>query len=75
MKMKEVFNTDKYRKVNLYETKKVKIVYTQCKFYRKLDRIYFIKMGDQYENPKTITVYRYEDEQLIEDMLKMYGAE
>lgn len=73
--MREVFNTDKYRRVNLYETEKVKIDYTQCKFYRKLDRIHFIRMGDQNENPEIITVYRYEDEQLIEDMLKMYGAE
>ena len=74
--MKEVFNTDKYRRVNLYETKKVKIAYTQCKFDRELDRIYFIRMGDQqYEDPEIIMVYRYEDEQLIEDMLKMYGAE
>ena len=73
--MRVVFYTDKYRRVNLYETEKVKIAYTQCKFNRELDRIYFIRMGDQNEDPEIITVYRYEDEQLIEDMLKMYRAE
>ena len=73
--MKEVSNTNKYRRVNLYETRKVKITYTECKFDRSLDRIRFVKLGDQYEDPEIITVYRYEDEQLIEDMLKMYGAE
>lgn len=73
--MREVFNTDGHRRINLYETKKARITYTECKFYKPLDRIRFVRLGNQYEDPEIITVYRYEDEQLIEDMLKMYGAE
>lgn len=74
--MREAFNADMYyRRVNLYETKKVKITYIECKFDKSLDKIRFVRLGNQYEDPEIITVYRYEDEQLIEDMLRMYGAE
>lgn len=75
--MIEVFNTNNYRRVVLNETKKTQIVFTQCKSDSKLDRIYFIKLGSVEMNidPEIISVYRYEDEQLIESMLQTFHYE
>lgn len=39
------------------------------------DRIRFIKYGTTDYDAEIFNVFRYEDEQLIEEMIRMYGAE
>ena len=72
-----VRETATYRTTRLYESKKMRIDFTEYKPDKTMDRIKFIRMANikMNEEPEIITMFRYEDEQLIEDMLKMYGAE
>lgn len=69
-------NTVNYKRTALYETETTRIILVEDKNDKRYDNIKFIKLGEyEYREPETVVVYRYEDEQLIEDMLKMYGAE
>lgn len=71
--IRTVFDTSNYKRVKLYETKTTKIVFVKYKPDNDYDRIKFVKLGNEYREPQVITVYRYEDEQLIEGMLNTYG--
>lgn len=71
--VRTVFDTPNYKRVNLYETKTTKIVFVKCKSDNKYDKIKFVKLGNKYRETEVIVVHRYEDEQLIKDMLNTYG--
>lgn len=75
--LKVTRETEKYRSMVLYETNKTRIKLVEYKPDRMLDRVQFIRIANisMNETPEIITVFRYEDEQLIEDMKRMYGAE
>ena len=75
--LKVTRETEKYRSMVLYETNKTRIKLVEYKPDRMLDRVQFIRIANISMNgiPEIITVFRYEDEQLIEDMKRMYGAE
>ena len=70
-----LYETEKYKHIALYETERTRIKFVECKENKAYDRLYFIKMGSQYCDPEKTVIYRYEDEQLIEDMKIMYGVE
>ena len=67
-----VFETKEYKRIRLYETETMKIEFVEDKQDRKYDRIRVTKLGNIYREPETIIIYRYEDEQLIENMIKIY---
>lgn len=67
--------TEKYKHIILYETERTRIKFVECKEDRAYDRLYFIKMGFRNCNPEKIVIYRWEDEEFINDTLKIYGAE
>lgn len=74
--MRTVFETTKYKRTILYETNKTRIMFAECKQDRRYDRINFVKMHDDVgEDAEIIGIYRWEDEQFINDILKRYGAE
>lgn len=70
---KVVKETVRYRYIVLCETKTTRIKLVEDKRDRMCDRICFTKLGDEYSEPERITVFRYEDEQLIESMMETYG--
>ena len=68
--------TGHYKWVTLFESKTVSIQYVQDKVHgMEYDRIRFIKYGTTSYDAEIFNVFRYEDEQLIEEMKRMYGAE
>lgn len=67
--------TEEDKHIVLYETEKTRIKFVECKEDRDYDRLYFIKMGNEYYDPERIVIYRWEDEEFINDVLKRYGAE
>ena len=69
---KVVYETKKYKIIRLYETETMKIDFVEDKQEREYDRIIIVKLGNQYMEPETITIYRYEDEHLVENMIKIY---
>lgn len=71
--MRIVRETRIYKRVVLYETKQIKIVYVQDKRNPTMDRIRFIKLGDMYTESQVVCVWRYEDEETINHMLSLYG--
>lgn len=76
--MKKIsFESKKYRRTILYETNKTRIMLSEDKRDRSLDRIYFVKLADtsMNEEPEVITIYRYEDEQMLEDVIRIFGKE
>lgn len=69
---KLVYETKKYKKIRLYETETMKIDFVEDKQDRDYDRIKFVKFGNQYMDPESVVIFRWEDEQLIENMIKIY---
>lgn len=69
---KVTFETESYKKIRLYEAQTMKIDFVEDKQDRDYDRIKIVKFGNQYMDPELIVIYRYEDEQLIENMIKIY---
>lgn len=67
--------TERYKHTVLYETNTARIKLVEDKKDRAYDKICFTKFGNKYREPESISIFRYEDEQLIEDMKRMYGAE
>lgn len=68
--------TEDYKHIVLYETERTRIKFVEYKPDRMLDRVQFIRMAISVnETPEIITIFRYEDEKLIEDMKERYGAE
>lgn len=69
---KVVYEAKSYKKIRLYETQTMRIDFVEDKQNRKCDRIKIVKFGNQYIDPELIVIYRYEDEQLVENMVKIY---
>ena len=69
---KIVYETKKYKKIRLYETETMKIDFVEDKQDRDYDKIKIVKLGNQYMDPELIVIYRYEDEHLVENMIKIY---
>lgn len=70
-----LYETEKYKRIVLYETEIFRIVFVECKYDRKLDNIKFIRMGNQEVEPEEVIIYRWQDEETVNDILKRYGAE
>lgn len=70
---KVVRETERYKWVTLNETKEFLISLVIDKKDHDYDRIRFLKVGRKYREPEAIVVFRYEDEQLVESMIKTYG--
>lgn len=70
-----LYETEKYKRIVLYETEIFRIVFVECKYDRKLDNIKFIRMGNQEVEPEKVIIYRWQDEETVNDILKRYGAE
>lgn len=73
--LRTVYETNNFRRVVLFETEIFQIVFVECKYDRKLDNIKFIKMGNQEVEPEKVIIYRWQDENTVNDILKRYGAE
>lgn len=69
---KIVYETKKYKKIRLYETEIMKIDFVEDKQDRDYDKIKIVKFGNQCMDPELIVIYRYEDEHLVENMIKIY---
>lgn len=72
--MKVFCETKNYKYVMLYESNETKIVFVQDKNDRMMDRISIIRLGTEYITPKTVIIYRYEDEDYINHMLDLYNS-
>lgn len=72
--MRIVYETENYKRTVLYESNATKIVFVQDKNDRTMDRISITRLGTIYINPKTVTIYRYEDEDYINHMLNLYKS-
>lgn len=71
----EVFcETNNYKHVMLYESNATKIVFVQDKNDRTMDRISITRLGTKYIAPRSVSVYRYEDEDYINHMLSLYNS-
>lgn len=70
-----MYDTEKNKAVALYETESFRISFHHNKQDRSMDNIKFVKLGTEYSDPIISWIYRYEDEQVINDMLKMYEYE
>ena len=66
--------TERYKHTVLYETNTTMVRLVEDKKDRAYDRICFTKFGNEHRKPESISVFRYEDEQLIEDMKERYGG-
>lgn len=66
--------TNNYKHVMLYESNTIKIVFVQDKNDRTMDRISITRLGTEYIAPKSISIYRYEDEDYINHMLNLYNS-
>lgn len=71
---KVVYETKKYKKIRLYETQTMKIDFVEDKQDRDYDRIKIVKFGNDYIDidPESVVIYRWEDEQFMENMIKIY---
>lgn len=69
---KVVYETKNIKKIKLYETQIMKIEFMEDKQDRDYDKIKIVKFGNQYMDPELIAIYRYEDEHLVENMIKIY---
>lgn len=67
--------TERYKHTVLYETNTARIKLVEDKKDRAYDKICFTKFGNKYREPESISIFRYEDERLIEGIKRMYGAE
>lgn len=70
--VKTIYETNNYRRELLFESETVRILFVSSKTNSNMDRIIIIKMGDEYREPNTIVVYRYEDKELFNHMLDIY---
>ena len=71
--MRIKYDTKNYKRVVLQETEQFKMVYVQNKQNPQMDKIRFIKLGNTYTDSQVICIYRYEDEETINNMLSLYG--
>lgn len=65
-----------YRWTDLLETERCLIQFVEDKRQgREYDKIKVIKLGINGMTGECINIFRYEDEDAVNDMLKRYGAE
>lgn len=69
---KLVYETKNIKKIRLYEAQTMNIDFVEDKQDRGRDRIKIVKLGNQYMDPELIVIFRWEDEQLVENMIKIY---
>lgn len=69
---KVVRETEKYRHIRLLDTGRMTITFIEDKVDRIYDKIRIVKLGNMFRNPEIVTVYRYEDEQALEQIVNMY---
>lgn len=72
--VKTINETINYKRVLLYESKVTRIVFVQNKNDRMMDGISIIRLGTEYNAPKSVNIYRYEDENYINHMLNLYNS-
>lgn len=72
--MRIVYETENYKRTVLYESNATKIVFVQDKNDRTMDRIIVISLGNEYVEPSSVSIYRYEDEDYINHMLDLYNS-
>lgn len=63
--------TEKYKVTKVYESKVFCIRFIEDKSDKTYDRVQFIKYGDKHMMPERLTIYRYEDEESIQDVERM----
>lgn len=73
--LKVTRETSDFRQITLFETKMFRIIFVECKYDRNLDNIKFIRMGNQTVEPEKTIIYRWQDEEAVNDILRRYGAE
>ena len=70
--MKVVHETENYKRTVLYESNATRIIFVQDKNNKSMDRIIVTSLGNRYVEPRSISIYRYEDEGYINHMLDLY---
>lgn len=70
--LRVVRETEKYKITNLFESELICIKFVEDKQDRQMDRIKFIRLGNGYIDPEIVTIYRYEDEQALEQIVNMH---
>lgn len=73
--MFKVRESKNFKSVVLHETEQFKIEYVNDKQNSSMDKIRFVKLGSvsMNTNPQIICIWRYEDEETINNMLSLYG--
>ena len=71
--MRVVYETENYKRTVLYESNATKIVFVQDKNNKSMDRIIVIRLGNEYVEPSSVSIYRYEDEDYINHILNLYN--
>lgn len=69
---KVIMESENYRTTRLYEAQIIKIDFVEDKRDREFDKIRIVKFWNRYIDPELIVIYRWEDEQLVENMIKIY---
>lgn len=69
---KAVRETSKYRTTRLYESELFNVTFVQDKNDREYDRVMLVRYGNKYAKPQMISVYRYEDETLLNHMVETF---
>lgn len=73
--MFKVRESKNFKRVVLHETEQTRIEYVKDKRNSSMDKIRFVKLGSvsMNTNPQIICIWRYEDEEIINNMLSLYG--
>ena len=71
--MRVVYETENYKRMVLYESNATRIVFVQDKNNKSMDRIIVIRLGNEYVEPSSVSIYRYEDEDYINHILNLYN--
>lgn len=73
--LKVTRETSDFRQITLFETKMLRIIFVECKYDKSLDNVKFIGLGTLTTEPEKTVIYRWQDEEAVNDMLRRYGAE
>lgn len=73
--LKVTRETSDFRQITLFETKMLRIILVECKYDKSLDNVKFIRLGTLTTEPEKTVIYRWQDEEAIDDILRRYGAE
>lgn len=73
--LKVTRETSDFRQITLFETKMLRIIFVECKYDKSLDNVKFIRLGTLTTESEKTVIYRWQDEEAINDILRRYGAE